>query len=114
LHLQQREPARSIVSLGSKRLSARTPLTKRNAGKDNNRYRSDACDDEGNPSHAQGMLAVRARRVKNRRAGHCALGQMIYPLVAATTCCGRWLGETGEPGAAAQSGGASARPFPGV
>ena len=31
-----------------------------------------------------------------------------------STCCGRWLGETGEPGAAAQGGLAPARPFPGL
>ena len=31
-----------------------------------------------------------------------------------TTCCGRWLGETGEPGAAAQGGCAPAGPFPGL
>jgi hypothetical protein len=31
-----------------------------------------------------------------------------------STCCGRWLGETGKPGAAAQGGVAPARPFPGL
>ena len=54
---------------------------------------------------------VRLKRLEKENARL----KRLWPRRSSTlTCSGRWLGETGEPGAAAQSGQASAEPFPGL
>jgi putative transposase len=53
-------------------------------------------------------------RLKALEKENSRLKRLLAEKSSTTTCSGRWLGETGEPGAAAQGSGAPARPFPGL